>query len=148
MPLDAHSYSQQYTLTNFMYLRKFEFYFSQSEISLNSLTPADMFMDKLEETFVKPLVQFPVPECQPDCEKAMFKLVECIVLAKDADAATTMPPVIAVLLHIMINSEFNPHIRDEVYLQILKYLSKPLEDEHQFNILGMLSILFIYAPPS
>lgn len=46
----------------------------------------------------------------------MFKLVECIVLAKDSDAATTMPPVIAVLLHIMINSEFNPHIRDEVYL--------------------------------
>ena len=46
-----------------MYLRKFEFYFSENEIALNSLTPADMFIDKLEETFVKPLVQFPVPEC-------------------------------------------------------------------------------------
>lgn len=43
-------------MTNFKYLRNFEGYFSKNEIALKNLQPNDMFLDKTDETFVKPLI--------------------------------------------------------------------------------------------
>ncbi|EAS05441.2 hypothetical protein TTHERM_01079180 (macronuclear) [Tetrahymena thermophila SB210] len=149
-PVDTVQYSQQYKFTNFIYLRKFEFYYTQNEISLSNLQPSDMFIHRDEDTFIKPLIQFPVPEAKKDLETAMTYLVYCLVVySRESNSYQKIAPQLQKLISLLNKSKFIPHLKDEVYLQIIKYSTSPmLNDYTEYNLIAIITILTIYCPPS
>ncbi|KAL4427265.1 hypothetical protein ABPG74_011501 [Tetrahymena malaccensis] len=149
-PVDTIQYSQQYKFTNFIYLRKFEFYYTQNEISLSNLQPSDMFIHRDEDTFIKPLIQFPVPEAKKDLEVAMTLLVYCLVVySRESNSYQKIAPQLQKLISLLNKSKFIPHLKDEVYLQIIKYSTSPmLNDFTEYNLIAIIAILTIYCPPS
>ncbi|KAL4464417.1 hypothetical protein ABPG72_010904 [Tetrahymena utriculariae] len=149
-PVDTIQYSQQYKFTNFIYLRKFEFYYTQNEISLSNLQPSDMFIHRDEDTFIKPLIQFPVPEAKKDLEAAMTFLVYCLVVySRESNSFQKIAPQLQKLISLLNKSKFIPHLKDEVYLQIIKYSTSPmLNDYTEYNLIAIITILTLYCPPS